>query len=289
MLIATFVPSVPVEATRPQQPPLASMTRRKAAQQWTPGGVPVNNTRATFKPPNNNPTASKKQPRFYAVRVGRNGFQGILQSWDACRPYVSGFSGATFKSFKTAQEARQYIQITPVTNQTNATPQKPPHTPKPKGIPPQPVSRPQPGLLGIDSPDFNDSRASLNELLASTRPEELAANAPIPSDEALPEMSVYTDGACSNNGKPNARAGYGVYFGKESPYNVSKPLKDNPTNQRAEMTAVLEAMRLTLDHGLVATGGTLSIYTDSKVSFLLSKIHLVIFFVTHQVILPHLS
>ena len=33
---------------------------------------------------------------------------------------------------------------------------------------------------------------------------------------------VYTDGACSNNGKPYARAGYGVYFGKDDPRNVSE-------------------------------------------------------------------
>jgi len=25
-------------------------------------------------------------------------------------------------------------------------------------------------------------------------------------------INVYTDGACSNNGKSNAKAGYGVYF-----------------------------------------------------------------------------
>ena len=26
---------------------------------------------------------------------------------------------------------------------------------------------------------------------------------------------VYTDGACTNNGKPNAKAGYGVWFFKK--------------------------------------------------------------------------
>ena len=28
------------------------------------------------------------------------------------------------------------------------------------------------------------------------------------------EIVVYTDGACVNNGKRDARAGYGVYFGE---------------------------------------------------------------------------
>lgn len=30
-------------------------------------------------------------------------------------------------------------------------------------------------------------------------------------------VQVYTDGACENNGKPNARAGYGVWFGDDHP------------------------------------------------------------------------
>ena len=29
-------------------------------------------------------------------------------------------------------------------------------------------------------------------------------------------INVYTDGACVDNGKPYARAGYGVYFGKNA-------------------------------------------------------------------------
>ena len=32
---------------------------------------------------------------------------------------------------------------------------------------------------------------------------------------------IYTDGACSNNGKVYARAGIGVYFGENDPRNVS--------------------------------------------------------------------
>ena len=36
------------------------------------------------------------------------------------------------------------------------------------------------------------------------------------------EIVVYTDGACVNNGKPDARAGYGVYFGEGDKRNVSE-------------------------------------------------------------------
>ena len=33
-------------------------------------------------------------------------------------------------------------------------------------------------------------------------------------------MLVYTDGACENNGKPNAKAGIGVWFGDNHPLYV---------------------------------------------------------------------
>lgn len=34
-------------------------------------------------------------------------------------------------------------------------------------------------------------------------------------------VHVYTDGSCENNGRPNAIAGYGVYFGEGHPLYVS--------------------------------------------------------------------
>jgi ribonuclease HI len=53
---------------------------------------------------------------------------------------------------------------------------------------------------------------------------------------------VYTDGACSNNGKRSAQAGYGVWFGEQDPRNISEPLSGSiQTNQRAEMQAMLAA------------------------------------------------
>ena len=50
-------------------------------------------------------------------------------------------------------------------------------------------------------------------------------------------IDVYTDGACSNNGSRQARAGVGVFFGPQDPRNVSETLEGSTqTNQRAEMT-----------------------------------------------------
>ena len=55
---------------------------------------------------------------------------------------------------------------------------------------------------------------------------------------------VSIDGACSGNGYAWAKGGYGVYFGPNSEYNVSNPLKEYQpqTSQRAELTACLVAL-----------------------------------------------
>ena len=50
---------------------------------------------------------------------------------------------------------------------------------------------------------------------------------------------VYTDGACSNNGKENAKAGIGIYFQDNDSRNVSKRITGKQTNNRAELLAII--------------------------------------------------
>ena len=73
-------------------------------------------------------------------------------------------------------------------------------------------------------------------------------------------ITIYTDGACKNNGKKNAIAGIGVY--SENVYNISEKIKGRQTNQRAELYAILKALELTKidDYSIVY------IYTDSLYS-----------------------
>ena len=42
-------------------------------------------------------------------------------------------------------------------------------------------------------------------------------------DEFIPDYYIYTDGACSNNGRENAKAGIGIYFGKDDKRIMSTP------------------------------------------------------------------
>lgn len=55
---------------------------------------------------------------------------------------------------------------------------------------------------------------------------------------------VYTDGACENNGKSNAKAGIGVWFGENHQLNISKPVNGRATNNTAEIQACIEALEV---------------------------------------------
>ena len=53
-------------------------------------------------------------------------------------------------------------------------------------------------------------------------------------------ITVYTDGACSNNGRKNARAGIGIYFGQNDSRNVSCICPGKQTNNVAELTSIIK-------------------------------------------------
>ena len=77
-------------------------------------------------------------------------------------------------------------------------------------------------------------------------------------------LKVYTDGACSNNGNIDAKAGIGVYFGENDIRNVSKRIDGSQSNNIAELRAIIKVFDLCDD--LIKSGKKILIYTDSMVS-----------------------
>lgn len=73
-------------------------------------------------------------------------------------------------------------------------------------------------------------------------------------------VQVYTDGACSANGRSGARAGLGVFWGDGHPLNVSEPVSGRATNNCGEIQASTKAIKLALQNGIQK----LAINTDSK-------------------------
>jgi len=75
---------------------------------------------------------------------------------------------------------------------------------------------------------------------------------------------VYTDGACVNNGKPNAIAGMGVYFGSNDSRNVSRRIVGKQSNNTAELSAIIEVFSVLEEE--IKLGKEIIIYSDSKYS-----------------------
>lgn len=83
-----------------------------------------------------------------------------------------------------------------------------------------------------------------------------------PAEETI--THIYSDGSCQHNGKPNAKAGVGVYFGPSDVRNISEPLLEKPSNQRAELTAILRAYQVIEKHEM--GGQRIIVHTDSEYS-----------------------
>lgn len=74
-------------------------------------------------------------------------------------------------------------------------------------------------------------------------------------------IPIYTDGACSRNGYPNAKAGIGVFFCDNDPRNVSEEVGSEykQTNNVAELLAFMRAIKI-----VIGDERKYKIYTDSE-------------------------
>ena len=79
-------------------------------------------------------------------------------------------------------------------------------------------------------------------------------------------MRVFTDGACSNNGRPGAKAGYAVWFPENTALSESARVPDAhaQTNQRAELTAIHRGIVILDEKGY--HDADVVVYTDSEYS-----------------------
>nr|CAG8581856.1 5046_t:CDS:2 [Entrophospora candida]CAG8589968.1 12476_t:CDS:2 [Entrophospora candida] len=161
----------------------------------------------------------KSKTAYYAVYTGRE--PGIYTTWDECKKQTDKFPNAKYKKFFTHQDACTFLQ-------------------------------------GIDFKIGKDLAIKIS-------------NANMPSENSLIEflpnldfpkphnLVVWTDGSSRNNGKHNARAGIGVYWGDNDPRNLSERLPGyKQTNNRAEITAIIRALQTCTD-----LDSPLEIRTDS--------------------------
>lgn len=92
------------------------------------------------------------------------------------------------------------------------------------------------------------------------------------SDKILDEkLYIFTDGGCIRNGKPNCKAGYSVFFTNDSdsilyPFNTTKLIIKEPTNNKAELSAIKYAFLTIRENIDVFENKNIIICTDSMYS-----------------------
>ena len=78
-------------------------------------------------------------------------------------------------------------------------------------------------------------------------------------------ITVCIDGSCLQNGKKNATAGIGIFFGKDNKQNVSKKIVSSQqvTNNIAELVAMLEILRFIYEKSKIQKNYHYNIVSDS--------------------------
>ena len=78
----------------------------------------------------------------------------------------------------------------------------------------------------------------------------------------MESTNVYIDGACVNNGFPDARAGYGVYFAEGDPRNEYNTVEGKQTNNTGELTAFIRALEILKKE--IQAKHEINVYSDSE-------------------------
>ena len=108
------------------------------------------------------------------------------------------------------------------------------------------------------------------EPMVGTKPRNELQIRVIPLQSTSNPLHIFTDGACSDNGKRTAKAGYGVHVYGKPEYDISLRLlpNDQQTNNRAELYAIQAALDLVDRYGSdwLNTYTEIYIWSDSEYS-----------------------
>ena len=107
------------------------------------------------------------------------------------------------------------------------------------------------------------------QIIQKVAQEPISLESPVGEEEDsslgdfIPDYNIYTDGACINNGKTNAKAAIGIYFGKNDSRNVSEKLSDDEkqSNNTAELQAIIKTYDIIKQD--IQAGKKIVIYSDS--------------------------
>lgn len=219
---------------------------------------------------------------FYAVRKGVR--PGVYQTWEECKQQVHGFSGARYKKFSTSSAAERFVRETsqPASDPAKTSDNTAGSNPQPSiEITKQPVKSRRAAIRALLNPyDRSGSASASVKRTETVVPPSIVDGGGFRVDDNG-YVHVWTDGACCNNGAASitavdaeavldvaastngsvARAGIGVWFGRDHPLNVSAPVSgSSATNNNAEIQAAWHAIELASAAGFERV----LVHTDSQ-------------------------
>jgi ribonuclease HI len=114
----------------------------------------------------------------------------------------------------------------------------------------------------IGSPKKNDDNNIMLKNRAETLEQKIEKYKTHPVQPGI--CCIYTDGSTYNNGRKNAKSGYGVFFGHMDIPPISRPVPpmEKQTNNVAELMAIYAALEQMKDK----VEGKIRIYSDSNYS-----------------------
>ena len=181
---------------------------------------------------------------YYAIAKGKK--TGIFANWDSCKTYIDGYKGAIFKKFDNKKDAILFIKK----NNSQINNKK--------------------SVQKDISSYFNISNKTITGFSSNSKTLDNKSSEINGINEINETIEyIYTDGGCINNGKPNAIAGIGIYFGENDPRNVSKKLIGQQTNNIAELTAIILAYQIIKNDNIdnldkIKFNKNLTIFSDSE-------------------------
>ena len=160
---------------------------------------------------------------YYVVHKGKK--PGIYKTWSECKKQIEKFDGAIFKKFNNSTEAGEFLV----------------HG-FPNGKQPLSVVKKK-----------NDDKKNYESIETETGDD---------LDESE-KIFIYTDGSCTYVKKNATKAGFGIYI-PEKNISIGSPLLNQKlTNNRAELTAIIESIKYLDDDDLEKK---ICIFTDSQYS-----------------------
>ena len=158
---------------------------------------------------------------FYAVHKGKQ--RGIYTDWNECKKHIFGVRHPVFKKFNTKEEAEHFL------------------------------------IHGFGT-KTNQSMADTLGVVVGVAEGGAGADNSIDNDTHI--IHAFTDGSLirkkSKNGETKLLCGYGIYipaYGLMEELRYAGTIRDNKTNNRGELKAIIEALNYILDFIDKVTGG----------------------------------